>query len=715
MFFLDMFNKGRAPQKPDSTGAAADKFEVRPNDKPYRAASIMGGLLGTLSLYGCSFFPGARKHTYPTDPIQTSSTSDDPAPSVTSQQMPGKVGDGAGHPHSIASIGPFLQHFDWQSFDSDAFPQAYLSAWTPYNFSPITWGDHQIFRLNNLLPMRNGSPDSHNDNPIPTPWLDGTDPVTPETPPQGGDDNPAPGDVVSPPDDDGEEDLGQGGDNPLPGRTNSAPFVSSSVFLGLLYLHQPVLLSLAEFLEGATDAEDDELQILDLTVSSGELTFMGDDTWSYVADDAEVQSVAFSFKITDGEFSIAQHADALLVEGPHDDIYGTDGSDFLIGTPFTDQIYGLGGDDLIYGREGDDVIYGGDGDDHIWGGGGNDSLYGGGGNDALNGGDGNDRLFGGDGNDTLIGGNGDDSLYGDDGDDILFGDDGRDLMSGGDGNDVMDGGDGDDVMDGDAGSDTMSGGAGADVMDAGSGNDTVNGDAGDDFIDAGSGADSVDGGAGNDTILLGDGNDSGHGGAGDDTFLVRQFSGEMSDTTSDGDDHYDGGDDTDTLDMSDLRQSITVDFDKGTIESVEAGCDTFENIEHIVGGRGADCFIASSGDAVITGGEGDDQYFFTVIEDRPLFITVSDFAVGDVVRFAEAEIREHADGEDDAFASAYALDADGDISLSDFLRFEIRYEDDEAGQYTRIRLQDDQHTDLEHVISLDGHHSLDVHINPEGH
>lgn len=720
MFFLDLFNDKRgAPQEPVGSKTAADKFEVRANDKPYRAATIMGSLLGTLSLYGCSFLPGARKHSYPTDPVETGSTENRPTPASTGQKMPEPIGQGARHGHSIPSMANFLQEFDFQSHDSDVFPLTFLTAWSPYTFSPIMWRDRQIFRLDNLPPMHNGSPDSHNDNPVPTPWLDGGSPVASETPPQVGQDDPVPGENVAPAADDEEDDSGQKGGNPdTSGRTNTAPMVSSGLFLGLLYLNQPVLLSLADFLAGTVDAEGDDLQILDLTVSSGELVFMGEGSWKYIADDAEVQSVEFTFKISDGEFSVAQHADALVAEEPRE-IFGTLGDDFLIGTPFGDIIYGLAGDDLIYGREGDDVIHGGAGDDRLVGGDGNDTIYGGDGNDTLIGGQGNDVLFGESGNDSLFGDDGQDVMSGGTGDDYMDGGAGDDVMSGDGGQDRMFGGQGNDIMSGGDGRDAMSGGQGADVMDAGAGDDTVAGDDGDDFIDGGDGDDTVDGGAGNDTILLGQGNDSGAGGSGNDTFLVQQAGPENTTPESgpvdDGDDNYDGGEGTDTIDMSDLHQSVFVDFDKGTIDSAEAGHDTFENIEHIIGGHGDDCFTASSGEAVMTGGEGDDQYIFDVKDDAPLSVRVTDFAVGDYVRLAEAEIREHGDAEDDAFTTVYALDADGDISLSDFLRFEVRYEDDESGQYTRIRLQDDHHTEIEYVVSLDGHHSLDVHIIPEGH
>ncbi|UUZ55982.1 hypothetical protein LP419_11475 [Massilia sp. H-1] len=71
------------------------------------------------------------------------------------------------------------------------------------------------------------------------------------------------------------------------------------------------------------------------------------------------------------------------------------------------QIYGSQGDDWIDGRGGDDILEGRMGNDHIDGGAGNDFLRGDEGDDVLRGGQGNDILDGGPGANTYRFANGD--------------------------------------------------------------------------------------------------------------------------------------------------------------------------------------------------------------------------------------------------------------------------------------------------------------------
>lgn len=71
----------------------------------------------------------------------------------------------------------------------------------------------------------------------------------------------------------------------------------------------------------------------------------------------------------------------------------------------------LASNDLIFGLAGDDRLFGGGGDDHLYG----DyapNFVTGGGADYLDGGAGNDWLYGGGGDDILVGGQGNDQLYG---------------------------------------------------------------------------------------------------------------------------------------------------------------------------------------------------------------------------------------------------------------------------------------------------------------
>ncbi|KEO59048.1 Hint domain-containing protein [Thioclava indica] len=305
-----------------------------------------------------------------------------------------------------------------------------------------------------------------------------------------------------------------------------------------------------------------------------------------------------------------------------------------------------GDDDYIRAGAGNDTVLAGLGNDTVMAGTGNDSVDGGAGNDSISGEDGNDTLIGGAGNDTLDGGPGDDSLDGGTGDDSLMGGAGLDTLHGGAGSDVLSGGAGMDYADytdsgagvnidlgagtasgGDAAGDTLSGVDGlygsayGDTLVGydGSSNDPTDGytnvfygNAGDDYLDGAGGDDSLYGGADDDTVLGGDGNDlvdggSGNdsldGGAGDDTLT----GGGGADTLSGGDDQDlfvnltdgdvidggEGGNDADTLDLSDWGKDLTnITFDpanpeNGSVEFLDTsgnviGTMTFSNIERVI-------------------------------------------------------------------------------------------------------------------------------------
>ena len=66
-----------------------------------------------------------------------------------------------------------------------------------------------------------------------------------------------------------------------------------------------------------------------------------------------------------------------------ENIFGSDGNDFLAGTSSDDEIFGGNGDDVLIGKGGDDVLRGGNGNDVLLGGLGIDRLYGGPGADRF--------------------------------------------------------------------------------------------------------------------------------------------------------------------------------------------------------------------------------------------------------------------------------------------------------------------------------------------
>ena len=110
-------------------------------------------------------------------------------------------------------------------------------------------------------------------------------------------------------------------------------------------------------------------------------------------------------------------------------------------------------------------------------------------NDNLFGSNGEDFIAGNSGDDKLIGGYRDDSLNGDSGDDLLNGGYHDDSLNGDSGDDLLNGGYHDDSLNGDSGDDLLLGGNHDDVLDGGSGNDTLNGGIGEDTLTGGDGSD----------------------------------------------------------------------------------------------------------------------------------------------------------------------------------------------------------------------------------
>ena len=92
------------------------------------------------------------------------------------------------------------------------------------------------------------------------------------------------------------------------GTANTAPSVSGPVDLGGLAEDTARLITAAELLGGATDADNDPLSVTNLTASSGTLVDNGDGTWTFTPDSNDDTSVSFSYQISDGQASISQTA-----------------------------------------------------------------------------------------------------------------------------------------------------------------------------------------------------------------------------------------------------------------------------------------------------------------------------------------------------------------------------------------------------------------------
>lgn len=377
-----------------------------------------------------------------------------------------------------------------------------------------------------------------------------------------------PTDTDETPDDDEEE--------PGPdGRRNRAPVASGPVHLADVTGCAMLPIALSALLANVVDPDGDSLSVRNLRVSSGTLARDGD---GWLFDGDAPGPVTITYEVTDGEFAITHSAVFNVVE--RNQMVGSNADDLILGTLCADEIDGRDGDDNIDARAGNDIVDGGKGDDHIVGGSGDDILRGGAGDDVVFAGTGNDRVSGGAGNDRL---------FGEDGDDILSGEDGDDLLDGGAGSDILLGG---------AGRDTLLGGVDNDRLDGGDGDDQVLGGSGHDVVSGGDGDDHLYGEAGNDTLSDGAGRDVASGGEGDDVFVVS-LDGES--------DRFDGGEGSDTLDLTATVSGVAVDLAAGTSVGNETGHDAVASIETVLGGAGDDVFTGSSANETLRGGEGRDS------------------------------------------------------------------------------------------------------------
>ncbi len=452
--------------------------------------------------------------------------------------------------------------------------------------------------------------------------------------------------------------------------------------------------------------------------------------------------------------------DVLHGEAGDDDVFGGEGDDLAFGGAGVDAIVGEAGDDVIDGGAGDDRLIGGEGDDTVLGGDGADVIDGGAGRDLLGGGRDADVVAGGAGDDVVIGDadRADDAYDGGEGVDTLDysaatgaidaklaaataegSDIGRDtatsfeiLVAGAGDDRIVDGGsfrvirsaggddrvtaaaDGeDDVYDGGAGSDTIDyRGAAEDVAAdlragtvagvsigsdriqsfevfiAGAGDDTIWGSDADETIYGRGGDDVVRDGAGADNVLAG---------AGDD--LVEACADGSADA-------YDGGTGTDTLSYAATAAGVTVDLQKKTVTGAEVGRDTVDGFEEIVGGTGADTFIAYGKPASFRGGSGGDLFDFGQLEGAGLAGQVAyeilDFVVSDRIRVSKYDIFEEVvDTLEDRFEDVYGDDLDdGDMPIR------IRHERTDEVRRTYVEGDMDRNDHYELSITLHGHHLL---------
>ena len=437
--------------------------------------------------------------------------------------------------------------------------------------------------------------------------------------------------------------------DPGPDRRNRAPEAGATLRLNEAVAGSVLLIGFDQLLQGASDADGDQLSISEVRVSEGSVA-QTEEGLIYTSNAAAVpQTVLVTFKVTDGELTATRTALIPLVRGP---ILGTPGDDMLPGTTKPDQIDAGAGHDIIDGLAGNDVILGGDGNDRIVGAAGHDTImagrgddvvFGGAGNDLISGGEGNDRLHGEADDDIVRGESGDDHLTGGLGDDLLFGDSGDDLLQGNDGDDVLDGG------------------------------------AGDDVLEDGAGADSVFGDLDDDTVIA---------------------------SRDAANDHFDGGEGEDTLDYSAHAASLHIDFIAGTATGAETGLDTISGFEVVMGGAGDDIFTVGGEQMRLTGGEGEDTFVFELPEDvsQPMLVhDILDFVAGDRIHVASYEFSmDEREDEEDRFERYYRdRDDDGPGELE--LRIRHRT-DDELGELTIFEFDANGDFEFEMTVTVHGHY-----------
>lgn len=159
-----------------------------------------------------------------------------------------------------------------------------------------------------------------------------------------------------------------------------------------------------------------------------------------------------------------------------------------------------------------------------------------------------------------------------------------------------------------------------------SANDTITGGAGNDEIHGGAGADIIIGGAGADSIVGGPGVDTLLGGTGEDYFSEKDvadtaFVATILPSSAAESDIINGGADFDTVDYGRTSATaLTVSLCTATTTTANGACtgdedadnndpdgDDLTNVEHFIGGNGADTISGSTGDDFIEGGGGADS------------------------------------------------------------------------------------------------------------
>lgn len=517
----------------------------------------------------------------------------------------------------------------------------------------------------------------------------------------------------------------QGGPASDSAQRNRAPRNNGPVWLGDVGSGATLAFALSHLLAHTTDEDGDPLTVTLEAPVHGTIEPRSAG-WRYLADFEHLGEVEIRYSISDGLHQLWQSALLTVVEnlregtGDDDLLTGTEGRDRILGHAGHDNIAGFGGRDLVWGGAGDDNIAGGagqdtlfgeDGDDLIAGGAGSDLIFGGAGHDRLYGEEGDDEIHGDEGDDLLDGGAGADTMTGGTGHDTLFGGTEADLLAGGEGDDRIEGGDGDDLAFGDEGDDLLFGDAGADLLFGGAGNDGLDGGEGDDLLSGGEGDDHLLGAAGDDLLEGGAGDDSLCGGAGADTVLGGAGDDIVTLDRDDSVDRLEGGEGIDGLIAAEDSRGLRFDLTTGSVSEGDGPADSFAGFEVFVGSREADLFLASDGNATLTGNGGGDVFAF-VPGDRveQARFRITDFTEADLLQFSGAS------GGFSMRKAQRALEDQVDDFFEDYSeRFDadepkLRYYHDWTEDYQRtiVEVDFDHDRSIDLVLTLDGGHVFDM-------
>ena len=175
---------------------------------------------------------------------------------------------------------------------------------------------------------------------------------------------------------------------------------------------------------------------------------------------------------------------------------------------------------------------------------------------------------------------------------------------------------------------------------------------------------------------------------------------------------FDGGAGNNTLDYSKATHALSIDIAAGTATGVDIGHDTFAHIQHLIGGSGSDHFTIGSGNFVIDGhGGGDEFTFSTLTAGAHSDVQIRGLEVGDLIQMSKYDIFEPtSQAELDQFSKIYAGKEDpANPTVQDSVApIRIRHETLHDVQMTFVDGNIDDHGAYQTVIEMEGVHHFVV-------